>query len=88
MYDYYLTVNEAFLITEFPVRNWFQWVLEGLIPSVPPLSKDNIKGISYASLSHTVLIPVSALPVYYREDYLKHRFAGDKFLIGTHYLSS
>lgn len=28
MYDYYLTVNEAFLITEFPVRKWFQWILD------------------------------------------------------------
>lgn len=67
-----VTVHEASLSIGFPARKWFHWILQGLIPSRPELKEDNIKGISYSSLSHQVLIPASSLPKYYRADLIPY----------------
>ena len=75
--QYYLPVTEAALITGFPVKKWIQWILKGLIPSDPELSEDSIKGINRQILARQTLIPVTALPEYYREEYLKIHLIGD-----------
>ena len=78
MNELFITVHEASLSTGFPVKKWFQWILQGLIPSMPELKADNIKGISYSCLSQQVLIPVSALPKYYRTKLVKSRLLGEQ----------
>lgn len=75
-----ISVHEASEITEFPRKKWFQWILNGLIPSSPELSRDNIKGMSYSKLSKLVMIPITALPRYYSTDLIKKRVLKDKII--------
>ena len=74
---YHISVLEASKTTGFPVRKWIQWILQGLIPSAPELNAEHIKGIPYASIAPSVFIPVTALPKYYREAYLKKTLVAD-----------
>ena len=80
MDDIFITVHEASLSTGFPARKWFHWILQGLILSWPELKEDNIKGISYSSLSHQVQIPASLLPKYYRAELIKSKFLKEQLL--------
>ncbi len=75
-----ISVHEASEITEFPRKKWFEWILDGLIPSSPELSRDNIKGMSYSKLSKLVMIPITALPRYYSTDLIKKRVLKDKII--------
>ena len=77
MPDCMITIHEAAQVSRFPIRKWFQWVLSGLISSVPELKPDNIKGISYKTLSKQVLVPISSLPKHYQEDFLKQTLLKD-----------
>ena len=75
-----ISVHEASEITEFPRKKWFEWILDGLIPSSPELSRDNIKGMSYSKLSKLVMIPITALPRYYSTDLIKKKVLKDKII--------
>lgn len=66
-----ISVSEASQITDFPIRKWIQWILRGLISSEPKLNADHIKGKPYASIAPDIFIPISTLPRYYREAYMK-----------------
>lgn len=72
-----ISVLEASKATGFPIRKWIQWVLRGLIPSEPELNADHIKGIPYESIAPSIFIPITALPKYYREAYLKKALIAD-----------
>ena len=72
-----ISVLEASKATGFPIRKWIQWVLRGLIPSEPELNADHIKGIPYESIAPSIFIPITALPKYYREAYLKKTLIAD-----------
>ena len=74
----FITVHEASLSTGFPVRKWFQWILQGLVPSRPELKADNIKGVSYSHLSQQVLIPVSSLPKCYSTELIKSKLLNEQ----------
>ena len=72
MESIFISVLEASKVTGFPIRKWFQWIMRGLIPSIPELHAERIKGVSYASIAANIMIPVSSIPKHYREDFLKN----------------
>ena len=72
-----ISVLEASKTTGFPIRKWIQWILRGLIPSEPELNAEHIKGIPYASIAPGVFIPITALPKYYQDAYLKKTLLAD-----------
>ena len=74
---YLISVLEASKATGFPIRKWIQWILLGLITSEPELNEDYIKCIPYASTASNVFIPITALPKYYREAYLRKTLIAD-----------
>ena len=75
-----ISVHEASEITEFPLRKWFEWILNGLIPSSPELSRDNMKGVKYSKLSKLVMIPITSLPRYYSTDLMKKKILKDRII--------
>ena len=46
MESIFISVLEASKVTGFPIRKWFQWIMRGLIPSIPELHAERIKGVS------------------------------------------
>ena len=61
-----ISVHEASEITEFTRKKWFEWILDGLIPSSPELSRDNIKGMSYVSTKNYLVSSLKTLYAYIR----------------------
>ena len=76
---YLISVLQASKATGFPIRKWIQWILLGLITSEPELNEDYIKGIPYVSTASNVFIPITALPKYYREAYLRKTLIADSY---------
>ena len=78
MFDYTVTISEAAQYSGIPVRKWFDWMEQGMVPASPG-PPGNPQRSEYPALAAVCRIPVSFLPRHAALRFCQERILHESF---------
>ena len=78
MFDYTVTISEAAEYSGIPVRKWFDWIEQGMVPASPG-PPENPQRSDYPAFAAVCRIPISSLPRHAALRFCQERILHESF---------